>query len=154
MENIVPPNVSVDYIAHQISGDIAGNVRQVLAIARQIHMTEPGVVPLIPYFSFLNYLDDHSPKERMMGVDGDKALIYRAADRIRIFGPKISTGIKFESLYFRDLNKPIILQNPAIASDLELVLGTYPFKVIPFTLEQKYLDEVDAISKHLRYKIV
>jgi hypothetical protein len=131
------------YIAHPISGDIIGNITKVLAIARQLHVEE-NVIPLTPYISYLLYLDDHSEKERMMGVIGDKAQIARAAERIEIFGPKISTGIKYEALFGKQLVKPITLRNPELINDLGEVLNGYKFTVRPFELKREYMDSVEC----------
>jgi hypothetical protein len=131
-------NFNVDYIAHAIAGDIIGNLTRVLAISRQLHFEE-STIPLAPYATFLLYLDDTAHAERMMGVDGDKAIIARAARGMQIFGPKISTGVRFEAQFFKELGRPIILRNPGLRDDLASVLGDYAFEVRPFQLKEEYL---------------
>jgi hypothetical protein len=137
------PILTLDYIAHPISGDIIGNITAVLAIARQIHLTEPGVAPLLPYITTLMYFDDTRSRDRQMGIDVNNEFISRSADRLRIHGMKLSYGVRHETLKFKSLARPIILQNPALEHELEELLEGYPFAVVPFTPEPRYYQEVE-----------
>ncbi len=56
----------------------------------------------------------------------------------------------FESKHFRKLGRPIILQNPALAPELENVLEGYPYTIEPFMLRQETLLEVDTLLAGLR----
>ena len=138
-------NLTVDYIAHPISGDIIGNITKVLAISRQLHFEE-GVIPSVPYASFLLYLDDTAQEERMMGVVGDKAIIARAADGIQIFGPKLSFGVKEEAKFLKELGRRVTLRNPALEEELSTLLNNYAIEVKPFELKREY---VQAVEKNL-----
>ena len=133
---------TVEYVAHQISGDIIGNMTKVLATCRQLHLEED-IIPSTPYVSFLLYLDDTVTDERMRGVYGDKALIARDAEGMQIFGPKLSFGVKEEAKFFKQLGRRITLRNPALENELDELLAGYQFNVKPFALKPQYLATVE-----------
>ena len=87
----------VAYICHPISGDIHGNLKKIVAIARMINLEEPQVVPFVPYFIDMHCLNDKDPRERARGIFNDTELIRRKfIDEIRLYGPRISTGMWHE----------------------------------------------------------
>jgi len=120
----------VDFIAHPIAGDVEGNIKKVIDICRDIHINQRGVIPFAPYLMFFNYLDDNISSQRKLGMEGDKELMSRAADRIRVYGPEISSGMKGEVLYMRSLERPILLFNPELEEHLSEMLEGYQFRVV------------------------
>lgn len=89
--------MKIAYIAHPISGDIAGNLKKIEAIGREINLTEPDVVPFAPYFFDCHTLNDEIPKERERGIKNDIALMKKGfIDELRLYGNRISEGMKAE----------------------------------------------------------
>ncbi|WP_244912640.1 DUF4406 domain-containing protein [Streptococcus acidominimus] len=54
-----------------------------------------GCVPIAPHLLLTQFLDDHNPDERIVGLTMGQELLKRC-DEIWVFGPKISDGMKFE----------------------------------------------------------
>jgi len=89
--------MKIVYIAHPISGDIEENLKKIEAIGRQINLEEPDVVPFAHYFFDCYALNDDIPEERQRGIKNDIALMKRGfIDEIRLYGDRISNGMKHE----------------------------------------------------------
>lgn len=87
----------IAYIAHPISGDIKGNLEKVKAIARQINLEEPDVVPFAHYYLDCFALNDDIPEERARGIKNDIELMKRGfIDELRLYGDTLSNGMKAE----------------------------------------------------------
>ncbi|MBR9700921.1 hypothetical protein GOV11_03590 [Candidatus Woesearchaeota archaeon] len=143
----------VDYIAHRIKGDVEGNVRQVLAISRQLYFEE-NIVPLIPYVSLLRYLDENSSMERVLGMAANERIARMGAIRLQIHGPELSTGLRAEADLFKKWGRQIILRNPKLKRSLKRHLKDYSFETVPFELDEKYLlkvDELNGSELHTRF---
>ncbi|MDE3250279.1 MAG: hypothetical protein KGO82_16580 [Bacteroidota bacterium] len=56
------------YIAHPISGDVEGNLKDISRIIRAIANTFPKVVPMVPYYAYVSALRDHEEDERVKGM--------------------------------------------------------------------------------------
>lgn len=90
-------SMKIAYIAHPISGDVAGNLEKIRLIGREINLTEPDTVPFAPYWFDCHCLDDNKPAERERGIRNDKALLEAGfVDEIRLYGDRISTGMRQE----------------------------------------------------------
>ena len=89
--------MKIAYIAHPISGDIAGNLKKIEAIGRDINLTEPDVVPFAPYYFDCHSLDDNIEAERERGIKNDIALFKKGfIDELRLYGDRISSGMEHE----------------------------------------------------------
>lgn len=89
--------MKIVYIAHPIGGDVEGNLKKILAIVRQINLTEPDVVPFVPYFVDCHALNDGVPEERDRGIKNDREFfIRRVFDELRLYGDRISPGMSAE----------------------------------------------------------
>lgn len=87
----------VAYIAHPISGDIENNLKKIIEIVREINLKEPETIPFVPYYPDILALDDNNPTERERGIKNDTELLSRGfVDEIRLYGNKISKGMKAE----------------------------------------------------------
>lgn len=87
----------IAYIAHPISGDIAGNLEKIRQIVRAINLNEPDVVPFAPYWLDCHALDDNVPEERERGIKNDHELFSRGfIDELRLYGDRISFGMQEE----------------------------------------------------------
>ena len=105
--------MKIVFISHPISGDVPGNIKKIIAIARHINLTEPDVVPFVPYLIDLYSLDDNDPKEREMGLKNCLAVIDSCfIDEVRLYGDRISKGMNDEILDAIDLDIPIIPMTP------------------------------------------
>ena len=119
-----PPEVSeeemkVVYIAHPISGDIKGNLKRIELIGRQINIEEPNIIPFAHYFFDCYSLNDNIPEERERGIKNDVALMKKGfIDEIRLYGDRISTGMKHEIELARKLSIPIRPMTSKLRTDL------------------------------------
>lgn len=97
------------YIAHPVSGDVKGNIAKIIAIVREINLTEPDVVPFAPYLVDLYALDDNVPEERARGIKNDVHLLKAGfVDEVRLYGNKISSGMSCEIALAKSLGIKII----------------------------------------------
>lgn len=89
--------MKIAYIAHQIGGDVKGNLKKIKQIARHINLTEPDTVPFAPYYLDCLALDDSNPEERERGIKNDHEFFKRRIfDELRLYGNRVSEGMKHE----------------------------------------------------------
>lgn len=101
--------MKVVYIAHPIRGDVKENIKKVLEINRQINLEEPEVVPFAPYIVDCQSLDDNVPSERERGIKNDVELMNKGfIDEIRLYGDRISNGMKEEIKLAHKLNIEVV----------------------------------------------
>ena len=99
----------VAYIAHPISGNVVENLAKVGKIVREINLTEPDVVPFVPYYVDCICMNDNIPYERARGIQNDKHLLESGVvDELRLYGDRISEGMKAEILLADKLRIPIV----------------------------------------------
>lgn len=107
--------MKIAYIAHPISGDIDGNIIKILAIIKHINLNEPDTVPFAPYLTDCLALDDNIPEQRSRGIYNDIALFHRGViDEVRLYGSKISNGMKAEVDLAMELGIPVLAYSPEI----------------------------------------
>ena len=105
------------FIGHPISGDIQGNIKRVLDICEEIHSDE--IIPVAPYLTSLQYLDDSVLEDREMGIEANLECFHRRyIDELWLFGDKISSGVKQEIELARELGIPVIAKTPGAKRDL------------------------------------
>lgn len=89
--------MKVIYICHKISGDVENNIKKVIAICREVNLTEPDVIPFVPYLSDLYALDDSIKSERERGMKNGLSLLKKGfIDEIWLYGDYISKGMRSE----------------------------------------------------------
>ena len=99
----------IAYIAHPLSGNIARNINRIRDIVRKINLEEPDVVPFVPYYADIFALDDEIPEERDRGIKNDIELMKRGfIDELRLYGNRVSDGMRKEILLAIDLNIRIV----------------------------------------------
>lgn len=87
----------VVYICHPIGGDVENNIKKVIAICREVNLTEPDVIPFVPYLSDLYALDDSIQSERERGMKNGLSLLKKGfIDEIWLYGNRISNGMRAE----------------------------------------------------------
>ncbi|MDY0200993.1 MAG: hypothetical protein RBR40_08395 [Tenuifilaceae bacterium] len=100
--------MKIAYIAHPISGDVAGNLKRIEAIGRQINLEEPETVPFANYFFDCYALRDDIPAERARGIKNNNALMRKGfIDELRLYGNTISPGMIHEIKLALQLDIPI-----------------------------------------------
>jgi len=111
------------YIAHQVGGDVEGNVRRILDICHDVHKADDDIIPFTPYLSALQYLDDAIPEERELGMLANvEHFRRRTMDEMWLCGPRISNGMSEEIKLALQYDIPIKCYNPTLESDLEAFL--------------------------------
>ena len=100
----------IAYIAHPIGGDVAGNLKKIDAIVRNINLTEPDVVPFVPYYSDVaGAMDDSMPTEGERGIrNNNEFFIRRNIDVVRLYGDRISPGMITEIKLAKHYCIPIV----------------------------------------------
>ena len=88
----------VVYIAHEMSGNVKENKKDVLRILREIHLSDSSVIPIASYLVAFDYLDDTVPEERALGMLANRVALFerRVMDETWIAGQRISSGMKSE----------------------------------------------------------
>lgn len=115
--------MKIAYIAHPISGDIPGNIQRVLAIIKQVNLTEANTVPFAPYLPDCQALDDNIPEERERGIRNDIELFNRKfIDELRLYGNKISRGMLEEIKLAWTLGIDVIPCSDGTKKDYRLLL--------------------------------
>lgn len=114
------------YIAHPISGDIKGNLEKIMNIVRQINLEEPEVLPFAHYWLDCHALDDDNPEERKRGIKNDIELMTRGfIDEVRLYGDKISSGMRDEVILAEKLGIPVIPMTDETRSQLGYGLSNH-----------------------------
>lgn len=107
------------YICHPISGDVEGNLAKIRRIVRGINLSEPDVVPFVPYYADCVSLNDTDPTHRERGIRNDIEFFRRRSfDELWVYGDRISKGMLAEInladehgipvVYMRDLKVVIM----------------------------------------------
>ena len=101
--------MKIVYVAHPISGDIAGNLKKIEVIGREINLNEPEVIAFAPYYFDCNTLNDDIESERERGIKNDIALFRKGfIDELRLYGDCISKGMKHEIKLCQELGIEIV----------------------------------------------
>ena len=102
----------IAYIAHPISGDVDGNLKKIREIVRHINLTEPDVVPFVPYYADIVSMDDSVPEERARGIQNDMAILLSGmVSELRLYGDRISAGMKAEIEIAKGMKIPIVVKS-------------------------------------------
>lgn len=105
--------MKIAYIAHPIGGDTQGNLEKLKEIGKRINITEPDVVPFAPYFFDCHALDDNNSAHRERGIKNDTELLKRGfISEMRLYGNRISSGMKAEIKLAHELGIPIVPMTP------------------------------------------
>lgn len=105
------------YIAHPISGNVAGNLEKIAAIGRDLNLNRADVVPIAPYFFDLECLNDNKIYERARGIQNNSIIIQSGAvDELWLYGDKISHGMAMEIRAAQKVGIPVIPMSAATKS--------------------------------------
>jgi hypothetical protein len=112
--------MKVVYIAHPISGDIENNLKKIIAIIREINITQKDVVPFAHYWVDCHALNDNIPEERKRGIDNDMELFNRKfIDELWLYGDRLSNGMLAEIKICKQLNIPIVFKSKELIEKFE-----------------------------------
>lgn len=124
-----PLEKRIGYVAHQISGDVAGNVQSVLGILEEIRLNKEGneewksIIPIAPYIVPLLYLDDDDPEQRELGIEENNYYFRRGFfDELILAGPRISEGMEEEIKLAVEYEIPISCYNTRLQDELDAIL--------------------------------
>jgi len=98
--------MKIVYICHPVGGDVQGNLKKIRAIVRHINLTEPNVIPFVPYYADVVSMDDSNPKERARGIKNNLHLL-KICDELWYFSEKITRGMGEEMKEALRLGKKI-----------------------------------------------
>ena len=111
--------MKIAYIAHPISGDVEGNLAKIRAIVREINLTEPDVVPFVPYYADCVSMDDSNEIERERGIKNDTFILESGiVDELRLYGDRVSNGMQNEILIALRELIPIVVKSDKICFTL------------------------------------
>jgi hypothetical protein len=101
--------MKVVYIAHPVGGDVEENLNKIKRIVRLLNLSDPEIVPFVPYFVDVCALNDSEPEERARGVKNNTALLKAGfVNEVWLYGGRISDGMQKEIDLAEDLNIPVI----------------------------------------------
>ena len=113
----------VVFVAHPVSGDIAGNIKKVLAICEAVH--KQGIIPIAPYLVSLQYLDDTVVEDRALGIEVNHICFHRRfVDELWLYGDRISTGMRGEVELAFECGIPIVAKTEGTERDLAVFIAT------------------------------
>lgn len=119
MTTLIFNNMKIVYIAHPVGGDVTGNISRICDIVKEINLQEPDVVPFVPYMADLLALDDNDPQQRERGIKNDTAILRSGlVNEIRLYGNRISAGMRAEINLGMALGMKITAMTPETASEL------------------------------------
>jgi hypothetical protein len=80
------------YLAHPVSGDVAGNLESCRAIMLDLMGRYPHHAFVAPWITYCEILDDDDPEQRARGMRDDLVVLARC-DQIWLVGPHVSAGM-------------------------------------------------------------
>ena len=103
---IGPPDMTVVYLCHPVSGDVAGNLRRAERWVKWIETTYP-VAVVASWITECRIWDDNNPEHRAAGLRRDFAVLARC-DEVWLVGGRISNGMAYEAAYARQCEIPVV----------------------------------------------
>lgn len=97
-------NMKQVYICSPYRGDIRKNTELAQKAGRYAAMC--GRVPVIPHLVFPQFLDDHDPEERVLGLNLAVEQL-KSCDELWLIGSTISKGMRFEIETAKEYRIPI-----------------------------------------------
>lgn len=113
----------IAYIAHPIGGNVEENLKSLRAVIYNINKYEKDTVPFCPYYADVVSLDDNDPLQRARGIANDVAILTRPGmvDELRLYGDRISAGMKEEAAIARAMGIPIICGSQKLYLEYESI---------------------------------
>lgn len=112
----------VMYVAHAVGGDVETNVKRIIQICKKYHSRD--VIPFAPYLLALQYLDDASPDDRLLGTEANREYFRRRAmDKVGVFGERVSKGVFDELVWSRQYGIPVEAMEEAVSVEVDYALS-------------------------------
>ncbi|MDW7670570.1 MAG: DUF4406 domain-containing protein [Bacillota bacterium] len=92
------------FICSPFSGNVKENIERAKRYGRFAVSQE--VIPVIPHLMYPQFLSDHDPEERMLGIEMGLELLTRC-NRLWVFGDYISQGMAVEICKAKKMHIPI-----------------------------------------------
>ncbi len=113
--------VKTVFIAHQISGDVEANIKEVIEICKSIHTDR--VLPIFPSFTWRQYLSEEVRAKHLADLVNEEYFKRGMVDEVWLYGPKISAGMIKEIDLAISYNIPVIAKDTRLKHALELILN-------------------------------
>lgn len=111
------------FIAHPLRGDVAGNIKRVRSICKELHSET--LIPYVPYLATIQYLSDDISEERWLGMMANNELLFRKfIDEVWLYGDQISAGMAMEVRIAHKLNIPVFAKTKETSRDLEALMSS------------------------------
>ena len=118
------------YICHPVKGDCKvsyeENILDIKKTCRNICIEEKGIIPVTPYLSFLQYLNDNNKEERALGLKYDLEFIKMVSlvpdSELWVYGHKISKNMEKEIRLSLHLKLPVYTKNENLFGKLEKII--------------------------------
>ncbi len=105
------------FIAHQISGDVDGNIKKVIAICKLIHSTN--IIPVFPSFTWRQYLPENDATKYHAGLVNDEYFRRGMVDEVWLYGPRITEGMLKEINLAISYGIPVVAKNVFVRAQLK-----------------------------------
>ena len=113
--------VKTVFIAHQISGDVEANIKEVVKICKSIHTAH--VLPIFPSFTWRQYLPENEHTKYYAASVNEEYFRRGMVDEVWLYGPKISDGMIKEIYLAISYGIPVIAKNKLLKSELKTLLN-------------------------------
>lgn len=90
--------MKVVYLAHPVSGDVAGNIAKAKKWVRWIEEKFTGIAVVASWITECEIWDDDNPAHRAAGFERDLAVLDRC-DELWLVGPRVSKGMQYERAF-------------------------------------------------------
>jgi hypothetical protein len=105
------------FIAHQISGDVEGNIKKVIAICKVLHSEK--ILPVFPSLTWRQYLPDNAQTKYYAGQVNREYFRRRMVDEVWLYGYKLSEGMIKEVKLAISFGIPIVPKNKFMKEELK-----------------------------------
>ncbi len=110
--------VKTVFIAHAISGDVAGNLEKVAKICKAIHSTT--ILPVFPSFTWRQYLGQDDAKTiYLAGLVNEEYFRRFMIDELWLYGSTLSSGMQKEIKLAISYDIPVIAKTKAMKTLLQ-----------------------------------
>ncbi|MFA6397322.1 MAG: hypothetical protein WDK96_00550 [Candidatus Paceibacterota bacterium] len=111
------------FIAHTISGDIEANIKKVIQICKQLHLSGK-IIPIFPSFVWRQYLGKDEISKNLAKKVAIEYFRRGMVDELWLYGRILSDGMKEEIILALKYGIKVVVKNNAIRKDFTDFLAT------------------------------